>query len=586
MITSYFRNTEALQKIQLVTAISHHHLFLMKRTKTLSLPLISALVAATVGTASAQVRLVVSSQKTYLQNKKSINFNGGKFNVTLLDGQIVYIAGCSFFRYVPPGYYNDACGPGTTGRVIFGKIGRASVANPYLLVSSVVKAEVVEPRQAKLVTLIAAPASGLIRPQGGFTDSSVSLFYNLQAIQQQEYIITRYELSKNYNKNQRAKFEDEIVPGLYRYSFPRRLRPTVPTPITAQIFPMPEGLNRRNNVTSGFEFTSVNANKWTKDGFVELSYSNPNTIKWRTLSPSNTIPGNDSLSFSMRVLKNEKKPDAGIIPLDEYNKYPQSIFPDFSNGADPKVLIPNPFTSSAVLPPIFAGGTRGMIEVEVARVLNSTGVAYDFSTRKFQIPVVVVNRFSEYQEETFTKKGSKPSILEDSDGDGYNNLNEWILDSNANDSQSVPIPPVPAAVEGVYRLDLLAYGFYDRTVRDAYYGFTVTKKLGTDPLVVQTLERSKDNGKTWEDFKDGYYFADGSYSEVYDVNTATTPRTINWVVKTLKFAPGKRSLRANSPRREEIRVESRYNSITTFGELVGPPGTENDIYRVKVTLKK
>ena len=331
----------------------------MKRIKTLSLPLVSALVAATAVSASAQIRLQVSSQKTYLQDKKSIKFQGGKFEVNLLDGQIIYIAGCVFPRFVLPGRYDDACAPGTNGRIVFGSIGRASRISPYLLVSSIVPAKVVEPRQAKLVKLIAAPASGLKRPEGGFSDDSVSIYFDLLAIQQREFIITRYESSKSYSSKQRAKFEDEIVPGLYRYSFPQLGRPTVPALVTAQIYPMPEGLNKRNNVTSGFEFTSVNENKWSKDGFMELSYTNPNTIKWRALSPNNTLPGRDSLSFSMRVLRNEKRPQAGTILIDKYTKDPQSIFPDYSNGNDPKLLIPNPFTSSTVLHPFSREERKG-----------------------------------------------------------------------------------------------------------------------------------------------------------------------------------------------------------------------------------
>jgi hypothetical protein len=584
--TWYLRNPEALQKIQLVTVIHHHHLFTMKRIKTLSLPLVSALVVATAASASAQIRLEVSSQKTYLQDRKSIKFQGGEFEVNLTDGQIVYISGCDFFRYIPPGFYLGPCSRGTNGRIISGNLSELERVNPYLLVTSVVPANVVEPRQAKLVQLTAAPASGLPRPEGGFTDNSVSLYFDLtNPLQQREYVVTRYERSKKYNSKQQAKFENEVVPGLYRYAFPRLGQPKIPAPISAQIFPMPEGRNSRNNVTSGFEFTSVNKNKWSKDGFMELSYVNPNTIEWRALSPSNTLSGRDALSFSMRVLKNQKKPKDGIIPVDRYSRNLQSIFPDYSNDSDPKLFIPNPFTSSFVLPPIFPGGTKGMVEVEVERTLNSVGVAYDFSTRKFQIPVVVVNRYSEYSESVFVKKGLKQGILEDSDGDGYNNLNEWILDSNAADSQSIPIPPVPAAEETVFDFDYLAYFFRSRIVRESYFGFTINKKLGTNPLVVETLERSKDRGKTWENFRDGYYFADGSYSKTYD-DSLSNPRAVNWIVKTLKLAPGMRSLRANSPRREEIRVESGVRTLTTLGEQTGPPGTENDIYRVKVTLKK
>lgn len=556
----------------------------MNRSKTLSLPLITALVAATAVSASAQLAFEVSSQKTYRQDKDSIKFQGGKFEVNLTDGKIVYIAGCDFFQYIPPGYYVGICGLGTNGRVISGNVGGASRANPYLLVTSIVPALVVEPRQPKLVTLIAAPASGLARPQGGFADNSVALYYNLHALQQREYVVSRYELSKNYNKNQGAKFEEDIVTGSYRYSFPRLGQPNIPAPINAQINPMPEGLNKKNNVTSGFEFTTVNDDKWTKDGFVELSFANPNPIKWRPLSPNSVFVRADSLSFSIRVLKDQKNPRSGTDLIDNYSGKQQSVFPDYSSDGDPKLLLTNPFTGTFVLPPIFAGGTRGMVEVQVQRALSTSGVSYDLSTRKFQIPIVVVNKFSEYQESTFLKKGAKKNLLDDSDGDGFNNLNEWILDSNGADSESTPRQPVPAAVESAYDLDYLAFFSRVRLVRGQYFGFTITKKLGTQPAVTETLQRSKDGGKTWGDFKSGYYFLDGSYSKTYD--GPIRGNLIKWIVKTVKLAPGVGSLRENSPRREEIRVESGYYDNTNVFEYVQPPGSEKETFRVKVTLKK
>lgn len=514
-----------------------------------------------------------------------MNFQGGKFEVNLTDGKIIYIAGCNFFQYIPPGFYLGACGLGTNGRVISGNVGGASLASPYLLVVNVTPAIVVEPRQAKLVSLIAAPASDLVRPQGGFSDNSASLYYNLQALQQQEYVITRYELAKSYSKSQRGKFESEIVPGLYRYSFPRLRQPTIPAPITAQIYPMPEGINRRNNVTSGFEFTSVNEDQWTKDGFIELSYSNPNPVKWRQLSPSNVLVGADSLSFSIRVLSNPRNPRSAVDPLDNYSRKKQAIFPDYANDGDPKLLLVNPFTSSFVIPPILAGGTRGLIEVEIQRAYTPGGVSYDFSTRKFQIPVVVVNKYTEYQKSVFINKGSKQAILDDSDGDGYNNLNEWVLDSNAADSESVPVAPVAANVGSIFDIDYFTYYGTERSVRGQYFGFTINKKLGTRPAVAETLQRSTDGGKTWADFRSGYYFADGTYSKT-DTRTGNDLRILNWIVKTVKLAPGVGSIKENSPQREEIRVESGFRQTTLFSEYAQPPGTENEKYRVKVTLKK
>ena len=555
----------------------------MNRIKTLSLPIVTALVAATVVSASAQLALEVSSQKTYRQDKNSVKFQGGKFEVNMTDGTILYISGCIFSRYIPPSVVGGVCGPGTNGRIVSGTVAGASRAKPYLLVSDLVPAVAIEPRKAKLVNLIAAPASGLARPQGGFTDYSLSVYYDLHALQQREYIVTRYELLENYNSNQGDKFEKEIVPGSYRYSFPRLGQPNIPAPVNARINRMAEGLNTKNNVTSGFEFLTVNKDKWTKDGFVELSYTNPNPIKWRPLSPSNTFLGADSLSISIRVLNNENNPKSSTDLIDSYSGELQSIFPDYSNAGDPKLLLTNPFTDGFVIPPIFAGGTRGVIELQVERLLSTTGVSYDLSTRRFQIPVAVVNKFSEFQETVFFKKGAKKKILEDSDGDGFNNLNEWILDSSPTDSVSIPIEPIPARVEAVFDLDYATLFSRSRLIRAQHFGFTINKKLGTQPAVVETLQRSKDGGRTWEDFKSGYYFFDGTYKKTHAYVFGSN--TVEWIVKTVKLAPGLGSLRENSPRREEIRVESGYYDKDASA-FVQPPDSENQIFRVKVTLKK
>jgi hypothetical protein len=206
-----------------------------------------------------------------------------------------------------------------------------------------------------------------------------------------------------------------------------------------------------------------------------------------------------------------------------------------------------------------------------------------------------VNRYTEYQDIVFSKKSKNTDILEDSDKDGFNNLNEWILDSNAADSTSVPVQPTPTAVDALYDLDFLNFFGFARLVRNQYYGFTINKKLATSPGVVYTLQRSKDGGTTWTTFKDGYYYSDGTYSATldptYSTLTGTTGAglTVDWFVDTVTLAPGIGSPKENSPRRVEIRVESGYPVLDIGGlDYVQdqPPGTANDQYRVKITLAK
>jgi hypothetical protein len=169
-----------------------------------------------------------------------------------------------------------------------------------------------------------------------------------------------------------------------------------------------------------------------------------------------------------------------------------------------------------------------VIELELDRSFQTGGVTYDFSDRKFQIPVIIVNRYSEYAELRFGDKTKLIGILDDFDGDGYNNLNEWILESRADDSASIPLAPVAA----IQNIDDFPF---------QYFGFTVEKQRGTVPKVNYTLQRSFNLGKTWSEF-------------VSDANWIVTETADGYTVES---ATG-----------------------------VQPPDTGDDIYRVKITLAK
>ena len=545
----------------------------MNRIKTLSLPFISAIFASSQLQLNAQVALELSSRATYRQfeGQSAMNFTGGSFDINFRDGSVFSIPGCDFVQYYPPAFFLGICSPGTTGFLTSGTVNGATLAFPYLLVTSINPAVAVAPRLAQRVTLNAAPASGLPRPSGGFTDNSASLYFNLHTAGNiREYILTRYNASRSYGKGQRDTFENQIVPGSYYYSFPRLGNPILPAPITAVIYPMAEGFAEKNNREQGFKFTNVNGSEYNKDGFVELSYIKPNLIQWNQLSPSIVFPGVDSLFFSIRVIGDNDSSSSPVVGADRYSGRLQSIFPAFTNDGDPRVLLPSPLVTQFTMPPVLAGGTKGVVEVQLERAFQTGGVTFDFSSRKFQIPVVVVNRFSEYQELIIGQGNSNSSLLEDTDKDGFNNLNEWILDSSAIDADSTPAAPVAQTVPALFDIDYFTLTGRFRMVRDQYFGFTINEKRGTKPDVIYTLQRSKDKGKTWQRF-------------VSDAD---------WTVRRVSLAPGVGSVKANSPKRVEIRVESKYNTAGALITLPGfefqgePPGTQNDIYRVKITLAK
>ncbi len=513
----------------------------MIRAKTLSLPLVSALLASAVVPAEADVAMSLSSHKTYRQNSKGkTDFRGGSFEIGLRDGNTVRVGGCEWPYYVPANLLR-VCSGGSTGFILFGDPDD-SFGGPYFWFTEVIPALIIEPRRPELCVLKAAPASKLERPSSGFADSSYGLYYNLHQPDAIESIITRYDYSRTYKASQRTKFEDEIVPGVYHYSFPRLHNPVLRVPISPVIYPLPEGYAELNNQKTGVQIESTG--RWTKSGFMELSYIKPNIIKWKGFSPSSTFPTVDDLHFSMRFLSNEKNPLSDITYVNpDTGESPASFFPTYVNGGDPKILLANPFVDSFTLPPIFKGGSKAVIELELDRGFQTGGITYDLSSRKFQVPVIVVNRYTEYAELRFgSTNKSKTGILDDYDNDGYNNLNEWILDSRGDDSASIPAAPIAQAnnVTSYATTFLPPY---------PYFGFTVEKKRGTVPKVKYTLQRSTNNGKSWKEF-----VSDG-----------------NWIVTETT---------------DEIRVQSRFDDPFYPYTPVQPPGTAGDKYRVKITLRK
>jgi hypothetical protein len=534
----------------------------MYRIKTLSLSLVSAIFASTAVESQAQVSFELSSQKNYRQNRNGIIFDGGTFRTNMYDGDATYIGFCVFPRYVPPGAYINACAPGTTGYVTDGKLGPTTIRTPYLLVTAVSPAIAIEPRMPSKIQLIAAPASKLPRPAGGFKDDSTSLFYNIHSNDATEYVLTYYYNTRTYTKSQRSKFESEIVPGVYSYSFPRLNNPNVPAVVKAVIYPMLEGKAKKNNKTSGFFFKGVDGQTWNKKGFMELSARSPNIVRWDGLSPSVVYAAADDLYYSMREITNVNSPTSAVKTRGT------SIFPSFETGGDPRVLLRNPYVTAFTTPPILNSSTTGVVELELERAFKTGGVTYDFSTRRFQLPFVVVDKYEEYREQTFGKVRSKGPILLDPDKDGYNNLNEWILDSDANSAASVPAAPVPVLVEDVYDYYYYYLDLLDPIV--SYFGFTIDKKIGTEPQVVYTLQRSVDQGKTWTIFRPGYYYVNG-----YSRFPATGMGDLNWTVTNVNFS-------LSGAKHSEIRVRSAYTDEDN--NWAQPPGTANHLYRVKVTL--
>ncbi len=544
----------------------------MIRFKTLPLPVMCVIAALAMKPLDAQIVFALSSEKTYRQDNGNISFKGGTFDVGLSDGYVVSILGCDDPDYYPPGTYNGICFPGTAGLLSDGNIGSATIQRPYLVITELSPAAAIAPRFPDLVSLVAAPASSLERPSGGFTDTSASVFYNLHTPGSiREYDLTGYFLNRQYNSNQRGKFENEIVSGSYYYSFPRLGMPTLSAPISAIIYDMAEGFQKLNNQTKGVKFTRVNKNSMLK-GFMEMSYSRPNEFQWQGITSSNTYAMADKLYFSLRAMRNPSNPQNSDVIRSS------AVFPPFITGAEnsSRVQLKTPYVTSFITPPIIPSGTKAIAELEIERNFKTGGVTYDFSRRRFQIPVIVVDRFSEYIERNLNSKKDK-GLLADPDKDGYNNLTEWILESDSSETGSIPKMPVAASYQAV---DYLGRN----TPLLSYYGFNVTIKEGTNPKVTYTLQRSLDQGKSWANFKTGFYYPDGSYSvtakeqEIDRFGNIIEP--ITWVVKKVRtFERGMETF--------QIQVRSGIISYASNNNYqLEPPGTQGHLYRVKILLKK
>lgn len=183
-----------------------------------------------------------------------------------------------------------------------------------------------------------------------------------------------------------------------------------------------------------------------------------------------------------------------------------------------------------------------MAQLDLVRDLRTSGVTYDDSVRTFRIPIFFRDEYADYAKQRFGKdyKGVNTGILKDYDKDGYNNLTEWILESRAEDSASIPESPVPVYNDFKFNTFLQIYD-------NSYFGFTIDRKRGTIPKVREILQRSFNGGKTWENFMTSD--ANWTVTKTYNTIRVASNRVIN-------------------------------------GAWAQPPGTENDIYRVKVVLSK
>ena len=479
-------------KFPLVSRDNPINLTSMSRLKTHFLPLalLFAIWAATPVNAQ-NVYFTAATDKTFRQGAaKEHLFRGGSLEVLLRDGLVVVqqLGSCDSSTFFSP---NMVCTVGSTGFYTFGAFGTEPAGFPYIQVVAITPAFIIEPTQPDSPHLYAAPASKLPRPLFGFIDDGLGVFYNLFSPDNlREYKVSLYNYSRSYAAGEGARMTQETVPGAYYFRFPKLNAPTAPVNIASTVRALPEGYAKVNS-----QFTGVNFDTglgFDSDGFMRVSFSKPSTFRWSGIAANLVNANSDSLYFSIRYLADPADPLSETVFVNpNTGQSPASLFPGFVSGRDPRIRLTTPFVTSFSIPPIFPIGSTGVVELELNRNLAANAVVHDTSSRRYQIPIRFVSIYTDYASRSFGTNKKKAGILEDFDGDTFNNLTEWVLNSRAQDAISVPIGPVPRFVAAV-TTTIPTFPPFPPIVNviPAYFGFKVKKPIGYIPDVVQVLQRS------------------------------------------------------------------------------------------------
>lgn len=457
----------------------------MLRRKTLSLPFASLLALSVAAPVQAQdTYFSLATNKTFRQGSERTHaFRGGSLDLAFRDGLVVFQSGCTDSEFFNP---SIGCPLGSNGFITFGAFGSEPDEDPYLSVLSVTPAFLVEPTQPDSPHLYAAPASKLPRPLYGFTDGGIGLFFDLfNPDNLREYKVAVYRYSRAYEADQLTQMNQETVPGVYYFRFPQLNNPTRPVNLSATVRALPEGLAKLNSVFTGFNFDTGLG--FDSDGFMRVNFDRPTTFRWSGLGQNLINANTDRLYFSIRYLSDATDPLSETTFVNPTTgASPASLFPGFVSGRDPRVTLANPFVTSFTIPPIFRIGSTGVVELELNRNLANSGVVFDTSSRRYQIPIRFTSNYSDYAARSFGSDTRKVGIEEDYDGDTFNNLTEWVLSSRAQFASSLPLRPTVRAVPAVIGGDIL----FPIVITPAFFGFKTTNASGFVPEVVKTLQRS------------------------------------------------------------------------------------------------
>jgi len=451
----------------------------------LTLSLVGGALIGSSGMASATLEAIFGTEKDFTQTTAAGPvFAGGAFTMGLKDGQIVINPGCtkngntSAFGPAPLA----GCPTGSTGIISYGDANNDGVLdnNTYWEVTSDTPALTIEPFRPELCQLVAAPASPLPRPLGGFVDDGVVSFWNTQLVTMQQYEMTRYTLTRPYGagNGEGRRMTRELVPGQYSFTFPLLSNPAVKVGLPVTLLPNMEMYDASSSQgKQGFKFLG---SRW-KNGYYEVDPRVINTFAWQG-NRLNVRPGSDFLFLQIQTNS--------------------TVFPP--NGSP--LFIKDVLSTSYSLPPgFFTIGETGTFTLNFQRLLAISGAASDNSERNFSFPIRFIDSYSGYS--TFGgafPTGSSSTLTKstaDFDKDTFSNATEFALQSDPNDAASTPFDPVAPVYDGP-----VAATNYVRTDDGSVITITIQKRPDTGGSLSYELETTSSLPATkWTKIKTGVF---------------------------------------------------------------------------------
>ncbi len=448
--------------ISLARVPPRHHLARVNLRKELFFAAAVLLAGSSLG--FGQLVLTTATTRMYRQQDSSVvNFREtGTFRIALRDGNVTFApTNCTGPTWFPVSLF---CKLGATGYIVKGDVagGFDEDGNPipdgyrddfsYWEVASVTNAKFIEPSRKDLVYLYSAPPSKLPRPLNFFADDSWTVYYNIMSEVIKKYEIARYSYGRDYTE--RGPMDEEIVPGLYQYSFPALGHPEQPVIIPVILHDIPEGSIRVGQVRQGVRFLRINGEYMTwKDGFVELDPRVVNTFQWEGNTEMVIVPSADNWYFSILRLAAAPLGDPTRMGIPA-TPMVATLFPGFAAPGASRILMANALQKTFQMPPgmikVTSPPTEGVIELTLLRTLPTSTICSDNSQRRYQCPVRFINTYDGWAYFIFPygTPAEFRTKTADPDGDGFTNYEEWLANTNPMLATSHPAPPILTFVQG------------------------------------------------------------------------------------------------------------------------------------------